>query len=99
MLTSSRSSEDMLFRRYNGRRCLFQLSSRRFSSLVDSCSEISESDSVSEASLSLRMKVEPYLFEPERSLGESNIVGEIEYSVEMDPFRAAWVGNDNWCVH
>ena len=40
------------------------------------------------------MEVEPYLFEPERSLGESNIVGEIEDSVEMDPFRAAWVGND-----
>ena len=56
------------------------------SSLVDSCSEISESDSVSEASLSLRMEVEPYLFEPEHSLGESNIVGEIEDSVEMDLF-------------
>ena len=69
------------------------------SSLVDSCSEISESDSVSEASLSLQMEVESYLFEPERSLGESNIVGEIEDSVEMDPFRAAWVGNNNWCVH
>ena len=69
------------------------------SSLVDSCSEISESDSVSEASLSLRMEVKPYLFEPERSLGESNIVDEIEDSVEMDPFRATWVGNDNWCVH
>ena len=40
-----------------------------------------------------------YLFELECSLGESNIVGEIEDSVEMDPFRAAWVGNDNWCVH
>ena len=44
------------------------------SSLVDSCSEISESDSVSEASLSLRMEVEPYLFEPERSLGETLFV-------------------------
>ena len=44
------------------------------SSLVDSCSKISESDSVSEASLSLRMEVEPYLFEPERSLGESDML-------------------------
>ena len=69
------------------------------SSLVDSCSEISESDSVSEASLSLRMEVEPHLFEPERLLGESDIVGEIEDSVEMDPFCAARVGNNNWCVH
>ena len=66
------------------------------SSLVGSSSKISESDSVSEASLSLRMEVEPYLLEPERLLCESDIVGEIEDSVEMDPSPAAWVGNDNW---
>ena len=69
------------------------------SSLVDSSSEISESDSVSEASVSLRIDVEPYLFEPERLLGESDIVGETEDSVEMDPSRAARVGNNNWYVH
>ena len=69
------------------------------SSLVDSSSEISESDSVSEASVSLRMDVEPYLFEPEHSLGKSDIVGETEDSVEMDPSRATRVGNNNWYVH
>ena len=69
------------------------------SSLVDSSSEISESDSVSEASLSLRMEVESYLFELEHLLGEFDIVGEIEDSVEMDPSHAAGVGNNNWCVH
>ena len=74
-------------------------SSFKVSSFVDSSSEISESDSVSEASLSLQMEAEPYLFEPEHSLGESDIVGEIEDSVEMDPSRAARVGNNNWCVH
>ena len=32
------------------------------SSVVDSSSEVSKSDSVSETSLSLQMEVEPYLF-------------------------------------
>ena len=69
------------------------------SSLVDSSSEISKSDSVSEASILLQMEVEPYLFEPEHSLGKSDIVDNIEDSVEMDPSCAAWVGNDILCVH
>ena len=69
------------------------------STLVDSSSEISESELVSEASLSLRMEVEPYLFEPEHSLGESDIVGKTEDSVEMDPSHATRVGNNNWYVH
>ena len=69
------------------------------STLVDSSSETSKSELVSEASLSLRMEVEPYLFEPERSLGESDIVGETEDSVEMDPSCATRVGNNNWYVH
>ena len=54
---------------------------------------------MSEASLSLRMEVEPYLFEPKHSLGESDIVGETEDSVEMDPSRATRVGNNNWYVY
>ena len=45
------------------------------------------------------MEVEPYLFEPECSLDESDSVGKVEDSVEMDPSRAVQVGNDNWCVH
>ena len=45
------------------------------------------------------MEVELYLFEPERSLGESDIVGETEDSVEMDPSHATRVGNNNWYVH
>ena len=69
------------------------------SNLVDSSSEISKSDSVSEASLSLRVEVEPYLFEPKCTLGKSDIVGKTEDSVEMDPSRAARVGNNIWCVH
>ena len=73
--------------------------SSKVSILVDSSSEISESDSMSEASLSLRMEVEPYLFELEHLLGKCDIVGEIEDSVEMDPSRAARVGNNNWCIH
>ena len=101
MLTSSRS----LKTRYSGVTMAEGVCSSsahggfEVSSLVDSCSEISESDSVSEASLLLRMKVEPYLFELEHSPGESDIAGEIEDSVEMDPFHAVWVGNDNWCAH
>ena len=47
---------------------------------------------MSEASLSLQMVVEPYVFEPECLLGESDIVGEIEDSVEMDPSRAEHAG-------
>ena len=66
------------------------------STLVDSSSEISQSELVFEASLSVRMEVEPYLFELEHSLGESDIVGETEDSVEMDPSRDTWVG---WYVH
>ena len=73
--------------------------SSKVSSLVDSSGEISECDSVSEASLSLWMEVEPYLFELEHLLGKSDIVGEIKNSVEMDPSRAARVGNNNWCIH
>ena len=69
------------------------------STLVDSSSEISKSELVSEASLSLRMEVEPYLFEPEHLLGESDIVSETDDSVEMDPSRATRVGNNNWYVH
>ena len=69
------------------------------STLVDSSSEISESELVSEASLSLRMEVELYLFELERLLGKSDIVGDTEDSVEMDPSRATRVGNNNWYVH
>ena len=74
-------------------------SNSEVSTLVDSSSEISESELVSEASLSLQMEVESYLFELERSLGESDIVGETEDSVEMDSSRATRVGNNNWYVH
>ena len=45
------------------------------------------------------MEVEPNHFGPERLLDKSDIVGEIEDLVEMDPSHAARVGNDNWCVH
>ena len=40
------------------------------------------------------MEVEFYLFEPKPLLGESDIVGEVEDSVEIDPFHAEWVDNN-----
>ena len=69
----------------------------KVSSLVDSSSEITKYDSVFEASVSLWMEVEPYPFEPEK--GESDIVGEIEDSVEMDISHATRVGNNNWYIY
>ena len=56
----------------------------KLSSLGDNFSEISD---VSEPSLSPRIKVEPYLFEPERSLEERSIDSEVEDLVEAGSSR------------
>ena len=69
------------------------------SSAVDSESEISEYDAVSDLSLSPRVEVEPYLFEPEWSIGESSINSELEDSVEPAPYSTGRVGNNNWYVN
>ena len=64
--------------------------SSELSSVLDSASEISEYDSVSESSLSPRLEVEPYLFEPEWS----SIDSEVEDLAEPDSHDTAagvWV--------
>ena len=66
------------------------------SSLGDNFSEISD---VSEPSLSPRIEVEPYLFEPERSLEELSIDSEVEDLVEAGSSHAERVGNNNWYVN
>ena len=66
------------------------------SSLGDNFSEISD---VSEPSLSPRIKVEPYLFEPKRSLEELSIDSEVEDLVEAGSSHAERVGNNNWYVN
>ena len=66
------------------------------SSLGDNFSEISD---VSEPSLSSRIEVEPYLFEPERSLEELSINSEVEDLVEVYSSRAEQVGNNNWYIN
>ena len=70
--------------------------SSELSSVLDSASEISEYDSVSESSLSPRLEVEPYLFEPEWS----SIDSEVEDLAEPDSHdtAAGRVGNNNWYV-
>ena len=54
---------------------------------------------MSEPSLSPRIEVEPYLFEPERSLEELSIDSEVEDLVEAGSSRAERVGNNNWYVN
>ena len=66
------------------------------SSLGDNFSEIRD---VSEPSLSPQIEVEPYLFEPERSLEELSIDSEVEDLVETGSSRAERVGNNNWYVN
>ena len=66
------------------------------SSLGDNFSEISD---VSEPSLSPRIEVEPYLFEPERSLKELSINSEVEDLVEACSSRTEQVGNSNWYIN
>ena len=70
--------------------------SSELSSVLDSASEISEYDSVSESSLLPRLEVEPYLFEHERS----SIDREVEDLAEPDSHdtAAGRVGNNNWYV-
>ena len=66
------------------------------SSLGDNFSEISN---MFEPSLSPRIEVEPYLFEPERSLEELSIDSEVKDLVEAGSSRAERVGNNNWYVN
>ena len=66
------------------------------SSLGDNFSEISD---VREPSLSPRIEVEPYLFEPERSLEELSIDSEVEDVVEAGSSRTERMGNNNWYVN
>ena len=66
------------------------------SSLGDNFSEISD---VSKPSLSPRIEVEPYLFEPEWSLEELSIDSEVEDLVEAGSSRAERVDNNNWYVN
>ena len=65
-------------------------SSFELSSLGDNCSEISD---MSEPSLSPRIEVEPYLFEPEQSLEELSIDREVEDLVEAGSSCVEQVGN------
>ena len=69
------------------------------SSVIDSSSEIIESESVSQPFLSLQIEVKLYRFKLEHLLGESDIVDKTEDAVEMDPSHAAWVSNNNWYIH
>ena len=66
------------------------------SSVEDNFSEISD---LSEPSLSPRIEVESYLFEPERSIEELAIDSEVEDLVETDSSRVERVGNNNWYVN
>ena len=68
----------------------------KISSLGNNFIEISD---VFEPSLSPRIDVESYLFEPEWSLDKLSIDSEVEDLVEAGSFCAEWVGNNNWYIN